>query len=408
MGRISQVSVNNYTAATTADTTKNTGDNNLYNEKLVFSASELGLNGKRPATIVLTERQVETKIFQKYGFNTRDKIQTAMLKLRFDTKGSPFEEINWSKGQFVARLNANGQYEITVGLREKTLEALSGRLLNAPSSNTSGTTDADPNITTASRIGINSADYRRRQIENKLQPSLEGLTPEQRDLVMDLTQVGLSVVGIFDPTGIADGADAVISLGRGDYWGAGISALGIIPYLGDLAKIGKLPKLVKIIEKVVEMAKTDARFGKVVKPLLEGLKGALDKIPLDKLPNSLKKAVEAIKTKIDDFFKVAKVALPKITFNPVQLQKKFKHASDFGISGNYNAANALKFQQAIESHIASPGAKIIQGTYRGNPVTHIYNPTTGINVMVEKTGEFISGWKLNAAQATNVLTRGSL
>ena len=306
MGRISQVSVNNYTAATTADTTKNTGDNNLYNEKLVFSASELGLNGKRPATIVLTERQVETKIFQKYGFNTRDKIQTAMLKLRFDTKGSPFEEINWSKGQFVARLNANGQYEITVGLREKTLEALSGRLLNAPSSNTSGTTDADPNVTTASRLGINSADYRRRQIENKLNPSLEGLTPEQQDLVLDLTQVGLSVVGIFDPTGVADGADAIISLGRGDYWGAGISALGIIPYLGDLAKIGKLPKLLKIIENVVGMAKTDAKFAKVVEPLLKGLKNALDNLPIHKLPDWAKKPIESLKNKIDEFFSAAK------------------------------------------------------------------------------------------------------
>jgi len=197
-----------------------------------------------------------------------------MLKLRFDTKESPFEKIDWEKGQFIAQINSRGQYEITVGLREKTLEALSGRLISSPSPNTNGTPNADPNTTTASRTGINSAEYKRRQIESKLNPSLTGLTPEQQELIVDLTQVGLSVVGIFDPTGLADGADALISLGRKDYWDAGISELGIIPYLGDLAKIGKLPKLLKIVDNVVNMAKTDAKFAKVVEPLLKGLKNA--------------------------------------------------------------------------------------------------------------------------------------
>jgi len=54
MGTISQVSANNYTPA--ANTVKNDGDNNLYKEKLVFLPSELGLNGKRPTKIVLTEK----------------------------------------------------------------------------------------------------------------------------------------------------------------------------------------------------------------------------------------------------------------------------------------------------------------------------------------------------------------
>ena len=280
----------------------NDGDNNLYREKLVFRPSELGLNGKRPPTVVLTEKQIETKIFQKYGFDVRDGMQMAMLKLRFNTGNSPYAEIDWSKGQFVAQLNSKGEYEITIGLRERTLEALSGRLIQAPPPSSNQTTAADPNQTTASRIGINAADYRRRQIENKLSPSLEGLTAEQQELILDLTQVGLSVVGIFDPTGIADAFDAGISLKRGDYWGAGISALGIIPYLGDIAKIGKLPKLLKIVENVVEMAKTDARFAKVVEPLLKGLKNALDNLPINKLPDWAKKPVESLKNKIDEFF----------------------------------------------------------------------------------------------------------
>ncbi len=91
-----------------------------------------------------------------------------------------------------------------------------------------------------------------------------------------------------------------------------------------------------------------------------------------------------------------------------QLQKKFKHASDFSISGNFNKANAAKFGSAINQHINSPGVKAIQGTYRGKPVIHYINPETGLNVIADQAGNFVSGWKLGAEQLQNVLTRGSL
>jgi len=40
-----------------------------------------------------------------------------------------------------------------------------------------------------------------------------------------------------------------------------------------------------------------------------------------------------------------------ISFTERQLQKKFKHASDFGVTGNYSPTNAAKFQTAIENFI---------------------------------------------------------
>ena len=40
--------------------------------------------------------------------------------------------------------------------------------------------------------------------------------------VADLTQMTLDIVGIFDQTGISDGANAMISIGRGDWVGAGL------------------------------------------------------------------------------------------------------------------------------------------------------------------------------------------
>lgn len=59
-----------------------------------------------------------------------------------------------------------------------------------------------------------------------------------------------------------------------------------------------------------------------------------------------------------------------------QLQTKFKHASDFGVVGNYNKVNAAKFSSALNQHINGSGTQIIQGAYgnSNNPVTFYLNP----------------------------------
>jgi len=91
-----------------------------------------------------------------------------------------------------------------------------------------------------------------------------------------------------------------------------------------------------------------------------------------------------------------------------QLQRKFNHANDFGISGNYNKENATKFGEAITKHINTSGVKVIEGTYRGDKVTHYFNPKTKLNVIVNPDGNFVSGWKLGKEQIENVLKHGGL
>ena len=56
----------------------------------------------------------------------------------------------------------------------------------------------------------------------------------------------LDLAGLFDPTGIADGANAVLLASGGDYWGALQSGLSVLPF-GDLAKVGKVGKDLRII-----------------------------------------------------------------------------------------------------------------------------------------------------------------
>ena len=94
--------------------------------------------------------------------------------------------------------------------------------------------------------------------------------------------------------------------------------------------------------------------------------------------------------------------------SPRTLQKKFKHARDFGIKENYDVTNAARLQRAIEKHVADSGTKGIRGTYRGQPVKHYVNPHTGLNVIKDVSGKFVSGWKLSPAQLRHVLSNGKL
>lgn len=66
--------------------------------------------------------------------------------------------------------------------------------------------------------------------------------------VLDKIQTGMDVAGVADPTPIIDGVNAAISLGRAvtdpknagrHLLNAGISAVSMFPYVGDLAKLGK-------------------------------------------------------------------------------------------------------------------------------------------------------------------------
>lgn len=66
--------------------------------------------------------------------------------------------------------------------------------------------------------------------------------------VLDKIQTGMDFAGVADPTPIIDGVNAAISLGRAvtdpknagrHLLNAGISAVSMFPYVGDLAKLGK-------------------------------------------------------------------------------------------------------------------------------------------------------------------------
>ncbi|WP_199905979.1 colicin D domain-containing protein [Campylobacter concisus] len=97
-----------------------------------------------------------------------------------------------------------------------------------------------------------------------------------------------------------------------------------------------------------------------------------------------------------------------IVFKDSQLQKKLKHAGDFDLPTKYTKENLLNFKEAIKEHMNATTTTKIHGTYRGQQVTHYLDKKTGLNVIIDNKGEFLSTWKLNNSQLNNLINRGSL
>jgi RHS repeat-associated protein len=88
-----------------------------------------------------------------------------------------------------------------------------------------------------------------------------------------------------------------------------------------------------------------------------------------------------------------------------QLQKKFKHAVDFGIVGNYNPKKAIEFYSVINQHINAEGTQIVNGAFRNatNDVIFYINPKTGLTVIATTGNQFVSGYKLTVDQINDVM-----
>ena len=78
----------------------------------------------------------------------------------------------------------------------------------------------------------------------------------------DILVAGLDIVGIIDPTPISDGLAASLEAKNGNYGSAILSGLGVIPYIGDVAKVGKIPKHIKTINKAIDAVHGNSKLSK--------------------------------------------------------------------------------------------------------------------------------------------------
>ncbi|HEX7379255.1 MAG TPA: colicin D domain-containing protein [Pirellulales bacterium] len=91
-----------------------------------------------------------------------------------------------------------------------------------------------------------------------------------------------------------------------------------------------------------------------------------------------------------------------------QLEKKFKHAGDFGVIGTATQANLEAFDAALRKHVANGDTVHIQGWYRGQEVFLHVDSGTALAVITDKMANFVSGWRLSTQQLEYVLREGKL
>jgi hypothetical protein len=102
---------------------------------------------------------------------------------------------------------------------------------------------------------------------------------EVQYLALDLVQLAFDLAGLVDPTPVSDGASALIALGRGQWFDVLISGASMIPYLGDLAKAGKLPKYAKTLQRALALGRRSEKCAQVLLPIMRKLDNTLDLFP---------------------------------------------------------------------------------------------------------------------------------
>ena len=114
--------------------------------------------------------------------------------------------------------------------------------------------------------------------------------------------------------------------------------------------------------------------------------------------------------KCDEFGQMCVLVHNADCFFPAgQIQHEYKHAHQFGITGNWNKQNGEAFEQAILNHLNKPTVQKISGTHRNvTPVTHYFEESTRLNVMVDLNNNFVGAWQLAPKQVLCLLTKGNV
>lgn len=187
---------------------------------------------------------------------------------------------------------------------------------------------------------------------------------ELRELSFDLVQLAFDLAGIVDPTPVSDGASGLLALARGRWLDAAISGVSMIPYVGDLAKAGKLPRYLKSVERAIRIAEQSADAAKILRPGIEKLRKALEFIP-----SGSNKHIDQMREAIDRTFRKplasAKLKLPDIrnqfSFRSVEKDGKVYRIGEgrLGVPGKVKTHRSKSAQSGVSSGTGDDAGHLI-------------------------------------------------
>jgi hypothetical protein len=220
----------------------------------------------------------------------------------------------------------------------------------------------------------------------------------QQRLALDVVQFALDLVGIVDPTGTADAISGLISLGRGKWLDAAISGVSLVPYIGDLAKTAKLPRYVRSVAEAIQLGCRDHKFAAQLKPALEKLLEALNKVPLEKLPASAQAQIRQVKTDIQGFVR-------RRMYNPGRHDQEFVGAR--GLKGSeldLSADEAYQLLNDAARCVEVPGKKQFVAVKNGK--IYVYQPGQGGYHAYLSTGKEVAAKYPTAAGRVGAMLGG--
>ena len=157
----------------------------------------------------------------------------------------------------------------------------------------------------------------------------------------DVTHAALDIAGVVDPSGVADAANLSLYASEGKTGDAVISGLGIIPYLGDLAKVKWIGNAIETIDKAVDAAKS--------KNLMEAAEKGIPKSQLG--PSGKPKIHTVSKSNLKEAKDAARNN-PKSNSSPV------KHSSEKGQKTHfYSTKNNKKMEGKDNVHYENRSSK---------------------------------------------------
>jgi hypothetical protein len=125
---------------------------------------------------------------------------------------------------------------------------------------------------------------------------------------------------------------------------------------------------------------------------------------MEKLKNSIEARCKQLKKTNQEINDNLFINKHNYTISSKQVQRKFKHAENFGIEGNYNPEKGREFAQKLTDHLNNDSFVKKRLTFHGTPVYIHFDLETKQAVMVDATtNEFLSGWKLNPNQVEHFL-----
>jgi hypothetical protein len=193
---------------------------------------------------------------------------------------------------------------------------------------------------------------------------IQRLPPAEKDALLDDTQFTLDVVGCFEPTPFADLTNALLSMTRARWSEAMLSVVGVVPYVGDLAKLGKAPHYLKSVERAIQLARNNRSFAVMLQPVLTRLSGGLRSLPLHRLPLPVQQALKRMQKSISDYLPGGARAVSRLDqLTDDVLMRVFGSTRNVGVLPRKNVRTTVEFfdKHGVGGRDPAQWAELIKG-----------------------------------------------